>query len=166
MKCDELQDALNSDSSDFKAIGKHLEVCPECNAKYSEDLEMEKALRELVFEPVTIDITENLRETLYLTSKNRLRFYCIRRWVWILSSAVAMILLLVGMPALTEWANNINQYFISTAPELKIPVQIDFENLPDLIESSKYYNYAVFSIFAILIGIFAYLWREFKSIVQ
>ena len=71
MRCEDIEKALNSDTGDLEAIAKHLKICRGCAEKFAADLELETALVQLAVEHESIDITENLQTTLYLSIGKR-----------------------------------------------------------------------------------------------
>ena len=74
--------------------------------------------------------------------------------------------MVINLPAIIEWLNYGYDIFISKLPALNLADGVNFRQLAAKAESSRYYEYFVIFVLAFLVGISAYLWREFKEIVN
>jgi hypothetical protein len=169
MRCEDVEKILSNDNGDLKAVAKHLECCTACMAKYRDDLELEVSLRGLTSEPLTMDVTADLRRSLYPKYKAIRRLSLAQRWVWRVSGALAAASIILGMPTFLNW---LEQVSISAQNGLKnLPLMEgiginDLYQVADYLKSSGYLEYIIIALGLALATIFSYLFREFKEIVQ
>ena len=166
MRCEDIEKYLNSDNGDLDEVLKHLDICPACAEKYFADIELESALRRLSLTSETVDITDNLKSTLYYRYRQQSRLRLIRKWVWITISFTVTLLLIISLPAIIEWLNRGYNSFINELAALKFADSLNIGQLAEKAESSRYYGYVVFLVLAFFVGISAYLWREYKEIIS
>ncbi|MCP4581367.1 MAG: hypothetical protein GY839_07090 [candidate division Zixibacteria bacterium] len=166
MNCDNIEKVLFSDTGDLESVVNHLDNCPSCAERYSADLEMELALRQLALEPGTVDITDDLKATIYQPHRRLSRLSLIQKWVWIATSLVAAMVIAINLPSIIEWLQFGYNGLIAAMPALKIASATDVEKYANEVESSSYYSYIVMIVLVSVVGISTYLWREFKEMVS
>jgi hypothetical protein len=164
MRCEDIDRNLNSETGDIDEVFKHLEICPTCAQKYAAELGLETALRQLSLTAETVDISENLKSTLYNRYEQQYRFRLIRKWTWLAASLAAVMLLIINLPAIIEWFNHGYNLFINELSALKFADNINLGQLADKAQSSRYYEYFVIFVLFIFVGVSACLWREVKEI--
>jgi len=165
MRCEDIDNNLNSDAGDLDGILKHLEICPVCAEKYAADLELETALRQISLAAETVDITDSLKANLYQRYKQQSLLRNIRKWVWVAASLAAVMIIVIGLPLIVEWLKYGYFSFINILPALEAANDINLNQLADEVESSKYYGYIIISVLGFFIGISACLWREIKELI-
>ena len=164
MRCDDIIKALNSDNGNLDEVERHLKTCPDCAEKFGRNLEIEQALRNLKFDPV--NIADDVKNALYISNKHRLKCNFIRKWVWISALIAALFILIIAIPAIDEWFSQAYNVFSSSILDYSKSVTIDYDRFIDSANSSKYIMPVLYLMVMILAGMAAYIWREFKSVIQ
>jgi hypothetical protein len=128
MKCADILRALNDHAGDLKAVRCHIKGCPECSRRFSRDLEIEEALRNLDLEMAPVDITAEVEASLGLLRKRRSTRGFIHRWVWVTASVAIFALLMITMPILAGWLGKawdlINRYDVGRLIDSVMPSAI------------------------------------------
>jgi len=166
MKCADVLKILHGDKGDLEAVARHIRNCPACAGRYKRDLELEMALKKLGQEVESIDIIDKVNDALYLRQKRQTRFKLIRRWVWLLTGLVIVMFLVVTIPFLTGLFNELYGYIYSAVTTLDKYGRTFAEDLISSEDFSRIFTDFLYLLAVIVAGIFAYLWREFKSIIQ
>jgi hypothetical protein len=165
MKCAEISEALQDDSSDLRAIARHLKSCPDCAAKYGDELDWELSLRGLSEEIAPVDISEDLSRQIYSSKRNTLYLGLLRRWVWILGGILVIAAIVISIPTLISWLGTANSWLTTNLPTIESQSSLDLNKWNNELKSSEYFNYILIGIAIIIAALLNYLWHELKEII-
>jgi hypothetical protein len=166
MKCADVLEILHGDNGDLEAVARHIKNCPVCAERYGRDFELEMALKKLGNEVEAVDIISQVSDALYLRQKRQVRFNLARRWVWIFTGMAIVMFLVVTVPFWTDLFKEIYGYFYSAVDALDKYAETFTGNLISSEDFSRNFTNFLYLLAVVLAGIFIYLWREFKGIIQ
>ena len=165
MKCAEIHEALQDDSSDLRAIARHLKSCPDCAAKYGDELDWELSLRGLSEEIAPVDISGDLSRQICTSNRNTLYLGLIRRWVLVLGGIMVIAAIAISMPKLISWLGTASSWLTANASVIESQSLMDLNKWNNELKSSAYFTYIMIGIAIMIAAVLSYLWRELKEIM-